>query len=127
SFHHLLNSIFPGISQTSQTVCADAIADERLTYYFFINNLFGLINAFGMAGLVDEKLLLQEVQVALKQCSFLDPGPSQLLHNLAQPKLRGKANLLTRFHDMDELVGSLATQSVYVEIDNPLCAAQSFS
>ncbi|HEY9738072.1 MAG TPA: IucA/IucC family protein, partial [Trichocoleus sp.] len=47
SFHHLLNSIFPGISQTSQTVCADAIADERLTYYFFINNLFGLINAFG--------------------------------------------------------------------------------
>lgn len=123
SFHPLLNSIFPGISQTSHTVCEDAIADERLIYYFFINNLFGLINAFGIAGLVDERSLLQEVQIALKQCAFLDPGCSLLLQNLAQPKLRGKANLLTRFHDMDELVGSLATQSVYVEIDNPLIAA----
>lgn len=123
SFHRLLNSILPGISQTSQTVCEDAIADERLTYYFFINNLFGLINAFGVAGLVDERSLLNEVQIALKQCAFLDPGCSLLLQNLTQSKLRGKANLLTRFHDMDELVGSLATQSVYVEIDNPLIAA----
>ena len=123
SFHHLLNSILPGISKTSHTVCEDAIADERLTYYFFINNLFGLINAFGVSGLVDEQSLLHEVTIALKQCAFLDPGSSLLLHNLAQPKLRGKANLLTRFHDMDELVGSLATQSVYVEIDNPLITA----
>lgn len=125
SFHRLLDSILPGISQTSHTVCEDAIADERLTYYFFINNLFGLINAFGVAGLVDERSLLNEVQTALKQCAFLDPGCSLLLQNLAQPKLRGKANLLTRFHDMDELVGSLATQSVYVEIDNPLTAVFS--
>jgi spermidine-citrate ligase len=125
SFHRLLDSILPGISQTSHTVCEDAIADERLTYYFFINNLFGLINAFGVAGLVDERSLLNEVQIALKQCAFLNPGCSLLLHNLAQPKLRGKANLLTRFHDMDELVGSLATQSVYVEIDNPLTAVFS--
>lgn len=125
SFHRLLDSILPGISQTSHTVCEDAIADERLTYYFFINNLFGLINALGVAGLVDERSLLNEVQTALKQCTFLDPGCSLLLQNLAQPKLRGKANLLTRFHDMDELVGSLATQSVYVEIDNPLTAVFS--
>ena len=31
-----------------------------------------------------------------------------------------KANFLTRVHDMDELVGSLETQSVYVNVENPL-------
>ena len=31
-----------------------------------------------------------------------------------------KANLLTRAHDMDELVGDISTQSVYVSLPNPL-------
>ncbi len=31
-----------------------------------------------------------------------------------------KANLLTRAHDMDELVGDISTQSVYVTLPNPL-------
>jgi siderophore synthetase component len=38
--------------------------------------------------------------------------------------LRCKANLLTRAAGLDELVGELATQSVYVEIPNP-CPAES--
>ena len=33
-----------------------------------------------------------------------------------------KANLRTRLHDLDELVGDIATQSVYVTIPNPLRA-----
>ena len=31
-----------------------------------------------------------------------------------------KANLRTRLHDMDELTGDIASQSVYVRIANPL-------
>lgn len=120
SFHEILDQILPGIAEKSQTVCPDEVIDERLTYYLFINNLFGLINAFGVAGLIDEGLLLQQLQTALDRFQTVNTGESKLLENLRQPKLRGKANLLTRFHDMDELVGSVATQSVYVEIDNPL-------
>ena len=31
-----------------------------------------------------------------------------------------KANLRTRLHDLDELVGDISTQSVYVTIPHPL-------
>ncbi|WGV25331.1 IucA/IucC family protein [Halotia branconii] len=121
SCHQLLDNILPGISDKSETICDDAVVDERLGYYLFINNLFGLINAFGVAGLVDEKLLLKELRNKLEEYIDLAPKSTKLLENLLfEPKLRCKANLLTRFHDMDELVGSVATQSVYVNIDNPL-------
>lgn len=122
SCYEHLNQILPGIGEKSQTVCEDAIADERLAYYFFQNNLFGLINGFGVAGLVDENILLAELRQKLEQTKTMNTNGSNILENLSQPKLRCKANLLTRFHDMDELVGSLASQSVYVELDNPLVA-----
>ncbi|QIZ70548.1 IucA/IucC family protein [Oxynema aestuarii] len=120
SYFEHLNRFLPGIGETSQTVCDDKVSDERLGYYFFQNNLFGLINAFGVAGLIDESLLLDELRSALERVKRFNPGNSKILENLSQPKLRCKANLMTRFHDMDELVGSLASQSVYVWLDNPL-------
>ena len=121
SFYQQLDAILPGISQKSQTVCDDTVIDERLVYYLFINNLFGLINAFGVAELVDERLLLAELRTALATQPVLIQGSSTLLQNLlCQSHLRCKANLLTRFHDLDELIGPVSTQSVYVAIDNPL-------
>lgn len=121
SFYPKLAAILPGISEKSQTLCDDAVVDERLGYYLFFNNLFGLINAFGVAGLVDERSLLSQVRTILENYPISESDCSTLLQTfLFQPKLRCKANLLTRFHDMDELVGSVATQSVYVSIDNPL-------
>lgn len=117
-----LNNILPAISQKSQTFCDDAVVDERLGYYLFVNNLFGLINAFGVAELVDERSLLAELHAALSNYALAQN--SSLLSLLLQPQLRCKANLLTRFHDMDELVGSVATQSVYVAIDNPLIKSE---
>jgi siderophore synthetase component len=116
SCHELLDKILPGISQKSETICDDDVIDERLTYYLFFNNLFGLINAFGVAGLVDEELLLEEIRNTISKYS-----EHSLIDNLVSlPQLLCKANLLTRFHNMDELVGSVATQSVYVAVDNPL-------
>ncbi|MBD1833092.1 IucA/IucC family siderophore biosynthesis protein [Cyanobacteria bacterium FACHB-472] len=121
SFHQKLDSLIPGIGEKSQTFCEDAVIDERLGYYLFMNNILGIINAFGVAELVDENLLLSELRTALEKQTLLEQGCSNLLPNLlSQPQLRCKGNLLTRFHDMDELVGSVATQSVYVTIDNSL-------
>ncbi|WP_134703825.1 IucA/IucC family siderophore biosynthesis protein [Ammoniphilus sp. YIM 78166] len=121
SYHDQLKAILPGISEKSNTVCSDAIADERLRYYFFFNHLFGLINALGTGGVADEKELLQELRKALETLEIPGAASSALVTSLlTQDQLPCKANLLTRFHDMDELVGSLETQSVYVHIDNPL-------
>jgi siderophore synthetase component len=116
-----LKRILPGINEKSQTMCADAVADERFRYYFFINHLFGLINSFGISGLIDERELLCELRKELSQLQPWNRKPSTLLDSLLQhEKLPCKANLLTRFYEMDELAGPLESQSVYVQIANPL-------
>ncbi|MFC7439648.1 IucA/IucC family protein [Laceyella putida] len=116
-----LERILPGISEQSQTMCADAVADERLRYYLFINHLFGLINAFGTSGLADERELLLELRNALSEWQPSNRKPSSLIASLLEnEQLPCKANLLTRLHDMDELVGPMESQSVYVPIPNPL-------
>lgn len=121
SYHERLNQLLPGISEKSNTVCTDAIADERLRYYFYYNHLLGLVNAFGIAKLIDERKLLEEMRDVLGQIETSAENKSPLIESLlTYGRLPCKANLLTRFLDMDELTGSLETQSVYVEIDNPL-------
>ncbi|MGE7186319.1 IucA/IucC family protein [Peribacillus sp. NPDC006672] len=117
----LLN-ILPELSEKSFTICSDEVAEERLQYYFFFNHLLGLINNFGTEGLASEKTLLQLVQEQLETTSreSEDEGLNRVVSRLLHAReLSCKANLLTRFHDMDELVGSLETQSVYTIIENP--------
>jgi siderophore synthetase component len=93
----------------------DEVVTERLLYYVGINNLFGIVGALGCAGLAEERDLFA---VAREQLSVLrGHRPTELL--LTASTLRCKANLLTRAAGLDELVGELATQSVYVEIPNP--------
>jgi siderophore synthetase component len=121
SHYERLNQLLPGISEKSSTVCTDAVADERLRYYFYYNHLLGLVNAFGVGKVIDESKLLKEIKNAIERIKIPEGSSSQFLKSLlTSEKLPCKANLLTRFHDMDELTGSLETQSVYVEIDNPL-------
>lgn len=110
----------PGIGAVSDTFVSDSVADERFAYYLGINNLFGLIGAFGSQRLADEQVLIAALRRFLGGVAGLGtPLPAQLLEN---PNLRCKANLLTRLHGLDELVGPVDTQSVYVTIANPLCA-----
>lgn len=117
----LLESFLPEVGQKSETFCSDAVADERLRYYFFFNHLFGIVNAFGTAGLADERMLLKIIQEELEAYTVPVGHPSQLIKSfLEREKLPCKANLMTRFHDLDELVGPLETQSVYVDVPNPL-------
>ncbi|WP_030927132.1 IucA/IucC family protein [Streptomyces sp. NRRL B-24720] len=110
----------PGIGATSDTFVSDAVTDERFAYYLGINNLFGLIGAFGSQRLADEQVLIAALRRFLGGVTGLGtPLPAQLLE---KPNLRCKANLLTRLHGLDELVGPVDTQSVYVTIANPLVA-----
>ncbi|MFH7598472.1 IucA/IucC family protein [Streptomyces racemochromogenes] len=107
----------PGIGRASDTFVPDAVTDERFAYYLGINNVLGLIGAFGSQRLADERVLLAAFRRFLGKAAGLGPLPAQLLDS---PTLRCKANLLTRLGGLDELVGPVETQSVYVTLTNPL-------
>ncbi|WP_135823319.1 IucA/IucC family protein [Halorussus ruber] len=119
-----LDDVLPGVGERADTICPDEVADERIRYYVVLNNLFGVVNAFGSAGLADERDLLELLREELEYCRRFDRDSSSLLDGLLESEtLPCKANLLTRFHDMDELVGSLENQSVYADVDNPIVTA----
>ncbi|MFI1595526.1 IucA/IucC family protein [Streptomyces venezuelae] len=112
----------PGIGRDSDTFVSDGVTDERFAYYLGINNVLGLIGALGAERLADERLLLAAFRRFLADVAS---GPAKLRTSLPatlldSPVLRCKANLLTRLHGLDELVGPVDTQSVYVTIPNPL-------
>ncbi|MGI5378727.1 IucA/IucC family protein [Streptomyces sp. CA-251387] len=122
SRHADLDARLPGIGEHSDTFVSDEVTDERFAYYLAINNVLGLIGAFGSQRLADEQLLLAAFRRFLGDVAS---GPARLrtplpAHLLDSPVLRCKANLLTRLHGLDELVGPVDTQSVYVTIANPL-------
>ncbi|WP_247728510.1 IucA/IucC family protein [Halovivax limisalsi] len=111
----------PGLGERGENIVPDRISDERLRYYVVLNNAFGVINAFGTARLVDERDLLELLREELEYCRRYDSEWSSLLDGLLEAEtLPCKANLLTRFHDMDELVGELENQSVYTDVTNPI-------
>nr|WP_308309654.1 IucA/IucC family protein [Streptomyces sp. CHD11] len=119
-----LDARLPGIGEHSDTFVPDSVADERFAYYLGINNVLGLIGALGSERLADEGLLLAAFRRFLTGVSA---GPAQSHGTLPallldSPTLRCKANLLTRVRGLDELVGPVDTQSVYVTIANPLHA-----
>ncbi|MGW1268983.1 IucA/IucC family protein [Streptomyces sp. NPDC002491] len=114
----------PGIGEASDTFVGDEVTDERFCYYLGINNVLGLVGAFGSQRLADERLLLAALRRFLADAAR---GPRRLRSSLParlldSPVLRCKANLLTRLHGLDELVGPVDTQSVYVTVPNPLRA-----
>ncbi|UUY50288.1 iron transporter [Streptomyces yangpuensis] len=112
-----LEQRLPGIGSRSDTFVSDSVTDERFAYYLGINNVLGLIGAFGSQRLADERVLLAAFRRFLAKAAGLGPLPTRLLDS---PTLRCKANLLTRLGGLDELVGPVDTQSVYVTITNPL-------
>ncbi|MGW4686196.1 IucA/IucC family protein [Streptomyces sp. NPDC004244] len=107
----------PGIGTGGDTFVSDAVADERFTQCLGIDNVLGLIGAFGSQGLADERVLLAAFRHFLGKASGLGPLPARLLDS---PTLRCEANLLTRRGGLDELVGPVDSRSVYVTITNPL-------
>ncbi|MGA9401494.1 IucA/IucC family C-terminal-domain containing protein, partial [Haladaptatus sp.] len=110
-----------GVAERADTLVSDALADERIRYYVMLNNTFGVINAFGCAGLADERDLLAILREELESLAEFEREESSLVTSLlTERRLPCKANLLTRFRGMDELTGTLENQSVYSEVPNPL-------
>ncbi|MDX3352303.1 IucA/IucC family protein [Streptomyces sp. ME01-24h] len=116
-----LTALLPAVGESSDTFVADSVADERFAYYLGVNNVLGLVGALGSQRLADERVLLAALRRFLERAARNGRRglPARLLE---EPLLRCKANLLTRLHGMDELVGPVDTQSVYVTVPNPLAA-----
>jgi siderophore synthetase component len=112
-----VSALVPGIVDGAPLAFPDALTDERVIYYLAVNNLLGLVGAFGAQGLADEAALLAVLRRALPR------GTAVVERLLDAPTLPCKANYLTCVDGRDELVGDVATQSVYVEIPNPLVEA----
>jgi siderophore synthetase component len=124
-FHHerghlALNAAIPGIGIRSESVFGEEPVDERILYYAFINSILGMVGALGREGLIEEEALISQLRAALIKLNAEEGGQSRLVEKMLAPVLQCKANLKTRLAQMDELVGPLETQSVYLQIDNPL-------
>ncbi|MFC8451151.1 IucA/IucC family protein [Kitasatospora sp. NPDC057223] len=118
-----LHARLPGLGSASDTFVADDVADERFAYYLGINHVLGLIGALGSQRLADERILLAALRRFLAGPRARATGSALPARLLDSPTLRCKANLLTRLNGLDELVGPVETQSVYVDIPNPVAAA----
>lgn len=114
-----LSRWLPGAGRELGTLCPDEVIDERLGYYVGINNVLGLVGAMGSQQLADERALLVTARSVLTRLAAEHGAPLAGVL-LDAPSLRCKANLLTRVDGLDELVGPLDAQSVYVDVRNPL-------
>ncbi len=124
-FHHerahaALHAALPEFGVRSESVFGEDAVDERILYYGFINSTLGMIGALGREGLIDEQRLIDMLRDTLVDLDRREGSQSSLVSKMLAPILQCKANLKTRLAQMDELVGPLETQSVYLEIDNPL-------
>ena len=48
--HADLVAVIPGLGEASESIFPEALADERLVYYPFVNNALGVIDALGAGG-----------------------------------------------------------------------------
>ncbi|HEY8544594.1 MAG TPA: IucA/IucC family protein, partial [Acidimicrobiales bacterium] len=125
--HDDVTAVLPGLGEATESIFPEDLADERLVYYPFMNLTLGVVNALGASGAADEAVLLGDLRRVLEaERARGGRYPHTLLDRLLDdPRWPCKANLRTRLHGMDELVGDIATQSVYVTVPNPIHEAAS--
>jgi spermidine-citrate ligase len=111
--HDDIAAVLPGIGEDSGAILAEPLADERLVTYPILVNALGVVNALGIAGSVDEMVLLGDLRELLQR--ERERGgryPATLLDRLLDDAWwPTKANLRTRLHNEQEM---------YVKIPNPL-------
>ncbi|STY93970.1 IucA/IucC family protein [Moraxella bovis] len=95
-------------------------ANSRFIYYFIGNTVFSLISSIAKTGFSTEENLLNILQEYIENLLKKYPNSKLLNTLLFSNQLPYKGNLLTRLHDLDELVAPVETQSIYVKIKNPI-------
>jgi siderophore synthetase component len=111
--HDDIAAIVPGIGEESGAILPEALADERLVTYPILGNALGVVNALGIAGVVDEMVLLADLHELLtRERQRGGRYPATLLDRLLDDAWwPTKADLLTRLHNGSDM---------YVKIPNPL-------
>ncbi|GAB2908171.1 IucA/IucC family protein [Rheinheimera gaetbuli] len=119
-----LLSLEPGLQQCAKLFYPDSMICDRFSYYLLINQLFAVINRFGLDGLLSESVLLQQTRSSLLCLLPQMSGRGRALIEalLYRKTIPCKGNLLTRVDDIDELQAD-NEQAVYTQISNPLYTA----
>ncbi|MCM3885599.1 IucA/IucC family siderophore biosynthesis protein [Frankia sp. R82] len=123
--------LLPGFAAGLDVVFPDPLVIDRIIYYLFVNNVFAIAGALGAAGVADEHRLLGRVRTLLARLDHTahpgqsGPRPPEVRRRLlsllrSATTLPSKGNLRTLIDGRDELIGPVATQSIYVQIPNPL-------
>lgn len=110
----------PELIEEAECVVPEDFADQRCAYYLVGNSIFGLITAIARTGVVTEEQLLKRFAHCLQNLEERYPNRSLFDLLLRSPTLPFKGNLLTRMCALDELRAPVESQSVYVNIDNPI-------
>lgn len=110
----------PSLKGLPELFYEDALIQERFTYYLIQNQLFSIIHRFGQDSLISEESLVQWVREQLIQMELqlVSLGKQLVQKVLYSVTLPYKANLLTRLHDVDELLAE-NEQAVYTKVPNP--------
>lgn len=112
----------PDLEDGVRAVFVDELVDDRVAYYLGVNALLGLVGALAAEQLADERELLHAARRALQPHAAARRG-GLAARLIDAPTLPCKANLLTCADGRDELDGPVETQSLYIDVRNPLAAA----
>ena len=116
----LLN-IEPELQHCPELFYPDSMINDRFSYYLIINQLFGVINRFGLDDLLSEAKLLEVTRTNLLRMlpGLSERGRCFVESILYRKMIPCKGNLLTRVEDVDELQADNEL-AVYTTIKNPL-------
>ncbi|WP_078380467.1 IucA/IucC family protein [Sutcliffiella halmapala] len=121
SYYSHLEGFGVDLSQASELFYEEDMISNRFSYYLFINHIFSVIHRFGVDELIEEEELINWMIPTLRKLAeeLTGAGKQFVQSVLEQGQLACKGNLLTRFHDVDELMAELE-QAVYTFIPNPI-------
>jgi siderophore synthetase component len=121
SHRQSLIKLEPKVQFTEDLFYSDEMICDRFTYYLIVNQLFSIINRFGLDDLVSERTLLKIARDKLRQLQYelTGIGIDLIQSMLNRREIPCKGNLLTRIDDVDELQAELEL-AVYTQIKNPL-------
>ncbi|MDD7887571.1 GNAT family N-acetyltransferase [Flavivirga sp. 57AJ16] len=100
SFKNKIEDLVPGISAHSKMFIPDERLFDLVLHYVISGNILGLVNAFGVNKLSDERELISLVYDKL--AGFLKTDNSGLIKHILDSRYwRVKGNLLTALHNID--------------------------